>query len=509
MFHDPESPRSWHEDPLVWFAAIVAVAAHANMLFVGRYLPFIDWSNHVGLIAILANGGETGALAYAERSFAPTPYWLFYMTTAAVAQVVSVEAAAKIVFLLASFAMPLAGAYLAQAFSRSPRLGAIAPLALSGFALGYGFASFVFTLPLVLFTLGAAERLLCASEADRRRATLRLAALLVATYLGHALLFGFVVVALFARIGFALLRDRADVRPFVLAALPSGALTIWTLASTSSWRESGAVVADHWATFERPAHTLATLGRDLLQRGDDRHDFTMLAALALLVAHVVGAIVRRQRGRFGLEIYAALAILLYAFGPMTLERPVQVWMVAPRFATLAALFVFVLPPVDLRGRWGIASVVFALSIVVVDAQINRATIAKFNRIGRYYDPVRRHIPRGSTFLALTLVPPGDVATFHPAARSLFFHHLSDGAAYTAYLFDNPLHPVRPKKEGRPRAPFWRDVSTFDPTTHGVDFDYLILRGAPLVERTEQAGLHKLVAEENGWFVFRSKVRRRP
>ena len=162
---------------------------------------------------------------------------------------------------------------------------------------------------------------------------------------------------------------------------------------------------------------------------------------------------------------------------------------------------------NLGGLRGVAFAAVVTGLLVFDARLNQQTIATFARIGQYYDPVRRHIPRGSTFLALTLVPPGDVARYHPAARSLFFHHLSDGAAYTAYLFDNPLHPVRPKREGRPRAPFWRDVASFDPTVHGVDFDYLVLRGAPLVERTQQAGLHRLVAEENGWFVFRTRMKR--
>ena len=57
----------------------------------------------------------------------------------------------------------------------------------------------------------------------------------------------------------------------------------------------------------------------------------------------------------------------------------------------------------------------------------------------------------------------------------------------------------------PRAPFWRSPDSYDPRTHGVDFDYLVLRGPGLVARTEAAGLHERVAEIEGWTVYKTKA----
>ncbi|MEQ9501313.1 MAG: hypothetical protein RIT81_30875 [Deltaproteobacteria bacterium] len=494
----PSHPRSGRLDPVLGLAAIAAVAAHAWMLFVGRYLPFIDWSNHLGLIAILAHGGD--ALAFAERSFAPTPYWLFYMTTAAFAQVVSVEAAAKLTFLTATAATTLATADLARTCGRDPRIAAIAPLAMFSVALGYGFAAWVcgvWTVPLVL---AAVERTL---HAPTRRHTAILSAAWTTCFLAHALLFLFVSAALVLRVVVDLLgRGRSEsagrLRAVALAAAPAFLHGLFTVA-----RLEPAEPATQWAHFEPAAWSLARLGSDLLQRGDDRHVYTMFAALAWWVALLIlGARQRRRapRGTVALALYAALAAGLYAFGPMTLEHPVEVWMLAPRFGALAALFLFLLPTPSLRSRAGVAFVGAAIALLVANAALNRQMIAKFDRIGQRYDPVRRHIPPGATYLALTLVPPGDLATYHPAVQSLFFHHLCDGAAYTAYLFDNPLHPVRPKHP-RPPAPPWRDVASYAPDVHGVAYDFVVLRGSLLVERTKDAGRHRLVAEENGWFVF--------
>ncbi|MEQ8280406.1 MAG: hypothetical protein RMA76_13820 [Deltaproteobacteria bacterium] len=494
----PSHPRSGLLDPVLGLAAIAAVAAHAWMLFVGRYLPFIDWSNHLGLIAILAHGGD--ALTFAERSFAPTPYWLFYMTTAAFAQVVSVEAAAKLTFLAATAATTLATADLARTCGRDPRIAAIAPLAMFSVALGYGFAAWVcgvWTVPLVL---AAVERAL---DAPTRTRTALLAAAWTTCFLAHALLFLFVSVALTLRVVVDLLgRGRSEaagrLRAVAVAAAPAflvGLVTVARLEPGSS--------PTQWAHFEPTAWSLARLGSDLLQRGDDRHVYTMLAALAWWIGLLfLGARQRRhaRRGTVALALYAGLAGGLYAFGPMTLEHPVEVWMLAPRFGAIAALFLFLLPTASLRSRAGLIWVGAALALLFANAALNRQMIAKFDRIGQRYDPVRRHIPRGATYLALTLVPPGDLATYHPAVQSLFFHHLCDGAAYTAYLFDNPLHPVRPKQP-RPPAPPWRDVASYAPDVHGVAYDFLVLRGALLVERTKDAGRHRLVAEENGWFVF--------
>lgn len=505
-----ETHREWLDDPLVWVASFAAIATHAWMIFAGPYLPYIDWSNHLGLISILANGGETGALAYADRSFLPTPYWLFYMVTAAWAQIVSVTAAAKLTFLMATGLMTFGAAYLATATGRSARIGLFAPLAMFGYPFGYGFASFVCAMPLALFTFGAAERAL-RTPTPRRLAVL--AATLALTYLGHALVFGFVVLLLGVRITVHLVALAIDRkldwrRPagLVAAAVPTVLLAMPALATLTPWMEEGGRTTGEWMTFAGRTHSLAKLGQHLLERGSADHWLTMKLTLLFVVALAVFSIFRGLKGRagWGLEIYAACAAALYLWGPVTLERPMQVWMIYPRYATFAALLLFMLPKADLRGWLGGAVASLALGLVLYNASINRNTIVVFNRAAAYYDPVRTLIPRGSRVLALTIPKVGDLSKVHPSMNSLFFYHLVDGAAYTAFLFDTPMHPVRPKKRGRPRAPFWRKINLFNPHEHGVDFDYLVIRGDGLVRRVKGAGLHELVRDVAGWHVFRTK-----
>ena len=61
------TPRPWWRDPLVAVGAVLAMTLHGWAFFAGEYLPYIDWSNHLGLISVLAHGGETGALDVLER----------------------------------------------------------------------------------------------------------------------------------------------------------------------------------------------------------------------------------------------------------------------------------------------------------------------------------------------------------------------------------------------------------------------------------------------------------
>lgn len=515
------TPRKWWADPVVGLGAAVAIAAHAWMFFVGEYLPYIDWSNHLGLISVLAHGGDSGALAYVHREWAPTPYLLFYALTAAFAQVMAVPAAAKASLLVATGLCTYGAAYYAESGGRSPRLGLVAPLALFGFSLGYGFAAFVFAVPFMFWVLGAAERLLSAVDEGRpaRRAWVTLAVAIALMYLAHALLFATVSVLVALRTSLwslGRLRDpRQAARGFLAvgtSALPIVAIGLPFLVVAMQPGEAttaGAPPPEHWFSFTPLSQHLANLGGHLLERGSARHWLTMKAALGLFVVwSLVSAFATNPdpagpRRGFGLEINAAALCAFYLFGPQSLDRPVEVWMVYPRFGILAAALVFCLPRPNLTGWLGTSFAVLGLGLVLHNADINRGHIERFNGWATQYDPVRAAVPPKQRVLALTIAPPGDLTHLHPALGSLYFYHLADGAAYSAFLFDNPLLVVRPRKAGRPNAPFWRNVHGFDPKVHGKDFDYLVLRGPTLTRRADASPNHEKVAAANGWTVYRT------
>jgi hypothetical protein len=194
---------------------------------------------------------------------------------------------------------------------------------------------------------------------------------------------------------------------------------------------------------------------------------------------------------------------MYLLGPTSTEWPFAVWLVHPRFGTLAVLMLLLLPRVDLRGKIGAVLCLLPLGLLLHNASINRRHVLWFNERAKLYDPVRAAVPKGARVLALTVVPAGDLTRQHHVLGSLYFYHLADGASHSAFLFDAPMLPIH-LKEQRPRAPFWTSPASFDPTTHGVDHDYLVLRGPSLVSRTQRAGLHEHVGDFNGWNVFRTK-----
>jgi hypothetical protein len=515
------APLPWARDPLVLLGAACAALLHAWVFFAGPYLPYIDWSNHLGLIAILAHGDRSGADLYFERSLAPTPYLLFYALSAALAQLTSVTHAAKLCWVLSSASMVLGGAALAESTGRSPRLGLLAPLALFGFSLGYGFASFVFSMPLLLFTLAAGERYFArtesaASQAPRREA-LNLTLWLSLAYLGHVLIFTLAALLLGARALLFVLTRRGAPRLGTLLVLAACALpaAAWALLALLRVRGSAAPDDGPWFAFTPLSAHLARLPGDLLERGSPAHWHTMYAVAVLFGLQLfLGLFVRRPRprgtGRFALELYATLLVLLYAFGPESLVRPLELWMLFPRVATLAALFVYLLPRVDLRSRaLGATSALLALLVLTHDAGLNREHVLRFNALATRYDGVRAAIPPGARVLALSVPDPDDFLHQHPALGSLYFLHLEDGAAYTAFLFDHPLLPVHARGTPRPRAPSWREPGAFDPEQMGRDYDFLVLRGSTLLARMAGRASHEQVLEHHGWTVFRTVAPRPP
>jgi hypothetical protein len=255
---------------------------------------------------------------------------------------------------------------------------------------------------------------------------------------------------------------------------------------------------------------LTELPGDTLERGSPDHIRVMKSAAAWFLACVLLSLFPSRRRRpdpddaFAIETYAACLTALYLFGPTGLNWPSSIWLLAPRFAVPAGVALFLLPRAKLSGFVGIAMTAIALSIVGWNARLNRGHIEHFSAWAAPYDRVRAVIPKGARVLALSLPLGGDAPLEHHAIGSLYTYHMVDGAAYVAFLFDKPELPVHLRHDVVPRAPFWKRPWEYDPTTHGKDYDYLVLRGARLVRRTSEAGLHELVTTIGPWSVFKTK-----
>lgn len=509
---------------LIVTGALVAMGAEAWVLFGAPYLPYIDWSNHLGLISIFAHGEEMGALEFAERSWSPRPYLLFYAVAGGFSQIWSVPVAAKLALVSAAGLCVVSMGLLAKALDR-PVIGAlIASLALYGYPRGYGFASFIFTVPFVWLVLAAFEHVLYRTRTDKPLplAVASLSGALLLCYLGHALQAFPAGLAVGLRFLVFFIG-----RPLRIAGRAAAALAIGVLPAV-------ACAAIAWMDFgTRPGVTLnradaqlmtwgssltsrwAGVGGHLLERGSPDHWLTMYGVAGLLtvlvVLHLVGGVwslwLRRKldftEGDQGAVVYAVFFASLYVVGPESLGWPMGVWMVYPRYATVAALSLFLLPRPRLGVIWQLALAACAFGLVAHNAHLNRSHVRAFSQWASRYDAVREAVPPRSKVLALTGYDPGDWIVAHHALGSLYFYHLCDGAAYTAFLFDNPMHPVRLKSQ-RPEAPPWNNTGAYSPTVHGTAFDYLVLRGRRFVAPTEQAGRHDVVLRHEGWVVFKTR-----
>ena len=512
-------------DPILIGGALIATGIHAWVYFAGFYLPFYDWPNHIGLISIFAHGDELGGLKYFERSFIPTPYALFYYLSGLLAQVVPVVVAAKLTLVLTSPILIFSVAYLLWVHGREPRLALISPMAIFGHALGYGFASFVFALPFLFLTLAEFERILLNLSAGYnlshprvRWSVLRLACILILCFLGHALVFiaaAWVVGVRF--IAYLIINARFEL---VLMGRAFGALLVSYMGAaflvllrivilySEPLRKTETTPLDAarpWLIFPPMEQRWSRLAGHLIDRGSAEHMFSMYAVVAAWGLLIVLAIFFRSKAErlFGGYLSVTAGILaLYVLGPDSIEKPFSVWLFYSRFATSAAIALWCLPPVRLRGVVGLGVSVLMILTLAYDASLQRKHVIQMSSVAAQYDPVRKLVPKGKRILGLTYgVPPGDVSTFHPTMRCLYFYHLADGAAYAAYLFDNPLIPIRYRRGiQKPKAPFWRTPQVFHPSIHGREFDILILRGQP-VELTKKSPYHRLRGEANGWWVF--------
>ena len=492
----------WHRDPIVVGLTLAGALAMAVVVFAGRYLPYQDWAGHVGLSAVLSYGDVTGADRYLTRSFVPTPYFIFYSSTAGLGRLVPIEVAAKLNLVLATVVASIGAARLAQATGRSPRLSGIAPLLMFGAPLGFGFASFVIGLPWLLHALADAEQVF-SSSSDRRTPALRLTVFLALCFLGHGLVFVFAAVLIGVRSIIHLFRRR---EPWPIAyVVMSGAAVVCTVAMPSILRrveqryvspefmsQTGPAIAG-WA--DARAH-LDTLAGDLLDRGGTGHGWTM----AMVIAWGAALVLARYRlgrqppahGADGLTTYAWTTTAVFALGPVWLGWPVTFWIVYQRAGTLAALLWLLSPRTALTGRAGVALAIAALIPVAHNAFVNRSVVRNYSDWAAPYDDVRAEIPRGARVLPLNrgvARKPGD---------TLGFYLLVDGASYIPIgniPEEMPVH--RRNSPGTPYNPTW---DSFVPSIHGRMYDYVVVYGT---HPRMTGGSHRAVARHGPWTVFRT------
>lgn len=505
---------SAHSEPrrlaFVVAAASAAGALFAWMLFAGAYLPYTDWSKHAALMEIFVHGDETGAAAYWERTLRPTPYWTFYVAVASVSAVTGLDTdlAGRLVLALAAALCVLAHAHLLRQCSRDVRWCVLAPVALLGLPLGYGFGSFLCATPAALFAFARTEALL--ERPDARRTAL-LAAALVLVLLGHGLWVLAVALAVVVRAAtfvVAFLR-RNHIVPWrtlgrgAVSVLPATLLGLTIAARPVPPAEH---FPDLWVGAPL-AERLAWMKRALVGQFVEPQ-VALVVASALALCGVMAAVLARRSAPSrndvtlpgGLETYALVLLLIALLGPKSLGGPIQVYLIYPRFLAVALVLVLCAPRVRLHGARAWLLVACMAAVPVYAAHAQRAVVQRASAAAADFDGVRRMVPRSSRVLALWAPDAHDALAAFPGFWPAFWLGV-DGARFSTGLFDYAAHPVFRRKHVQ--APLELRGLAFRPDVHGAGWDYVVVRGSALVARLDAARSYAPVGASGGYHVYRN------
>jgi hypothetical protein len=186
----PGGCYTWLVTP-VRLALVGALLVLLVLLLRAQYLPMIDLPQHAAQIASWLRLGDPASPDHRLYELnLHTPYLGAYSLARLLAPLLGVVPALKVVIWLAIAGSVLALESLARATGHSPWLGVLALPTALGYSFYFGFVSFLFAIPLALFSW----RLALAHAAEPKRSSaLGLSSLLAVTFAAHPFAFALAV----------------------------------------------------------------------------------------------------------------------------------------------------------------------------------------------------------------------------------------------------------------------------------------------------------------------------
>jgi hypothetical protein len=194
--------------------------------------------------------------------------------------------------------------------------------------------------------------------------------------------------------------------------------------------------------------------------------------------------------------------LVFVLGPVNAGWPVTFWVVYQRAGSLALLFLFLLPTGALSGRRAVLAVA-ALLPILHNAAVNREVVLAYSSWAAPYDQVRAMVPPGQRVLPLS--PARVPRPLGPAPPTAW--------ASITWPTARPYVPVGNVPEEMPvhrtndaATPYNPSPYEYSPAGPGAQYDYLVLRGEPLVRATRgEPERFREVGEASGWVVFQNRA----
>jgi hypothetical protein len=384
----------------------------ALMCLLFRYLPMVDLPQHHAMVSILVHHRDP-AFGFETRytfDFLGRPYATVYWLGAALAKLLSLGAAMRVVVALCTVA-PLGGAYLILRALGRPREWALLAVP---FALGslwhWGFLNFLLGTGLFMACLALVIGLARQSSPARMLALAALAMLLLFTHF-HGLVMLFLLAPLFAWGGGARRAARALV-PLAPAGLAATAFVLFTWAHAEG----------HWVRLYPGPWERIVRFIELLAVGIPA-PWPLLSMLAFVGIVAAAFALGRPQVSLAALIAWLLQVALYFALPLNTATATYV---SARHALLIVLFLLPLLPV-LEGGRRQALAAAAAALAATALVVGLIHVARFGREARSFDPVlaamqpnRRVLPmiydRNGRFVDPAMSPYLHFAAYYQAAR---------------------------------------------------------------------------------------------
>lgn len=427
--------------------------------------------------AILAGSGEAGSLL--QRTYEVgglfLPNGLLFWSWALLSPVFGFVMAGKLLLTLYAIALPLSVDRLLVAAGRDRRFALLAFPFVYNYNLMMGFASYATAIPVALYTLTWAFRLL---EAPSLRRGFVVAGLSYLTFLAHAQ--GYLVLGVMA-IGFVLFVPRTW-REFLIASAAFGA----SLVPFFPWL---------WDEFIKPPESTALGGAPLIPAFQDPGDlfgrlgeysivkwertFDGWVYLGILAVFALGLLDRRSRAQeegraaFGVEAITACVFVAYLATPehTTVQAAIGSRLVV--FVMLLGLGWLQMP------RWKYAPGVLLIgmaSLSLAFAGHVRADMKRFERdeVGFNFLPMIEALP-DETRLAVIIHDRSSPTVDVHAHEHMYGYHfaLNRGIAYSTFHSYYGRHARW--AQGETVAYPGRQVKSFLRSKSVCEFDYLLTR----------------------------------
>ena len=459
-----------------WLFALCTMVTCAP-LWAADVFPFQDYAGNMSYAAILAGSGDAGSLI--QRTYEVgglfLPNGLLFWSWAALGPSLGFVLAGKLLLTLYAVALPISLDRLLVAAGRDRRFALLAFPFVYNYNLMMGFASYATAIPVALYTLTWAYRLL---DSPSRGRGFIVALLSYLTFLAHAQ--GYLVLGIMA-IGFVLFVPRTW-REFFIACAAFGA----SLLPFFPW---------FYDEFIRPPETTALGGAPLIPAFQDPGDlfgrlgeysfvkwertFDGWVYFAMLGVAAIGLLERRPQGgvegraRYGLEGITALVFIAYLATPehTTVQAAIGSRLVV--FVMLLGIGWLHMP------RWkyapGVLMVAMAAITVVFGGYV-RAEMQRFERdeVGSNFLTMIEALP-DETRLAVIIHDRSSPTVDVHAHEHMYGYHfaLNRGVAYSTFHSYYGRHARWLDGHAVPYP--GRQVKSFLRSKSVCQFDYLLTR----------------------------------